>query len=49
MIISKCRNCQSKLLEKLFSLGKLSFTGKFPSKKREVISKAEISIVICKK
>ena len=49
MIISKCRNCQSKLLEKLFSLGKLSFTGKFPSNIREIISKAEISIVICKK
>ena len=49
MIISKCRNCQSKLLEKLFSLGKLSFTGKFPSNEREIISKAEISIVICKK
>ncbi len=49
MIISKCRNCQSNLLEKLFSLGKLSFTGKFPSKKRDIISKAEINIVICKK
>ena len=49
MIILKCRNCQSNLLEKLFSLGKLSFTGKFPSKKRDIISKAEINIVICKK
>ena len=47
MIISKCRNCQSNLLKELFSLGNLSFTGKFASKK-DIIPKAKIKIVICK-
>ena len=49
MIISKCRNCQSNLLKELFSLGKLSFTGKFPSKEKRIVPKAEIKVVICKK
>ena len=48
MIISKCRNCQSNLLKELFSLGNLSFTGKFASKKKDIIPKAKIKIVICK-
>ena len=30
MKLKKCRNCQGKKLTKLFSLGKLSYTGKFP-------------------
>ncbi len=38
-----CRNCKNKKLEKLFSLGSLSFTGKFAKNK-----KAEISLVKCK-
>ena len=29
MKIKKCRNCKSKNLKRLFSLGNLSFTGKF--------------------
>ena len=49
MIISKCRNCQSNLLKDLFSLGNLSFTGKFPSTKKEIIAKEEIKVVMCKK
>jgi 2-polyprenyl-3-methyl-5-hydroxy-6-metoxy-1,4-benzoquinol methylase len=49
MIISKCRNCQSNLLKELFSLGKLSFTGKFPSKKKEIVPKAKINVIICNK
>jgi dTDP-D-glucose 4,6-dehydratase len=30
MKIKKCRNCQNSHLKYLFSLGKLSYTGKFP-------------------
>ena len=30
MKLKKCRNCQGKKLTELFSLGKLSYTGKFP-------------------
>ena len=32
----------------MFSLGKLSFTGKFPKKEKENIPKAELGLVICK-
>ena len=49
MNILKCRNCQSKLFKSLFSLGNLSFTGKFPSHEKDIVPKAEIKIVICKK
>ena len=48
MKINKCRNCFSKKIRNLFSLGKMSFTGKFshlPNK----IPKAYINLVICKK
>ena len=31
--INKCRNCKNKKLENLFTLGFLSFTGKFTKKK----------------
>ena len=47
MTITKCRNCQSNLLKKLFSFGNLYFTGKFPSKKNEKIPKGFLNIVIC--
>ena len=43
-----CRNCKNKKLEKLFSLGSLSFTGKFAKNKKVNIPKAEISLVKCK-
>lgn len=42
-----CRNCGKKKFQDLFSLGKLSFTGKFPKKKKTNIPKSEIKIVIC--
>ena len=46
----RCRNCQSKNnFKNLFSLGKLSFTGKFPKQKKINIPKAEIRLVICSK
>ena len=47
MRINKCRNCNKKKLEFLFSLGNLSFTGKFP-KKNTTIKKAPLEIVMCK-
>ena len=43
-----CRNCKSKKVESLFSLGKLSFTGKFPKRKKINIPKDEIKLVKCK-
>ena len=46
--IYKCRNCKNKKLENLFSLGFLSFTGKF-TKKKNNIPKDEIKLVKCKK
>jgi len=46
----RCRNCQSKNnFKNLFSLGRLSFTGKFPKQKKINIPKAEIRLVICSK
>ncbi len=47
MKIQNCRNCNKKKLEFIFSLGNLSFTGKFP-KKNKVIKKAPLEIVMCK-
>ena len=47
MRIKNCRNCNKKKLEFLFSLGNLSFTGKFP-KKNIIIKKAPLEIVMCK-
>ncbi len=46
--IKKCRNCNSKSLKPLFSLGKIKFTGKFP-KFKENIPNGELELVICKK
>ena len=48
MIIKKCRSCKSNKIKNLFTLGKLSFTGKFPNKEKENIPKAELGLVICK-
>ena len=48
MKIKSCRSCNTKKLVKLFSLGRLSFTGKFPSHNQK-IKKEPISIAICKK
>ena len=46
--VTFCRNCKSKKLEVLFSLGKLSFTGKFPQNKKTNVPKDEIKLVKCK-
>jgi len=47
MKISNCRICKSSKLVNLFSLGKLCFTGKFPSKK-QIIKKEPIKLILCK-
>ena len=44
--IKKCRNCNSKSLKGLFSLGKIKFTGKFP-KPKERIPNGELKLVMC--
>ena len=47
LYIKKCRNCNSKSIINLFSLGKIRFTGKFP-KYSEKIPHGELSLVMCK-
>jgi len=47
MKIKSCRLCNSFKLTKLFSLGNLCFTGKFPLKKQK-IKKKPIQVVLCK-
>lgn len=47
MIIKKCRNCKSSDLKKLFSLGKMSFTGKFPKFLNNNIPKTNLTLLIC--
>ena len=49
MKIKKCRICDSKNFFNLFSLGKLSFTGKFPKLLKEKIPKDFINLIMCKK
>jgi len=44
--IKCCRNCKSKNIKKLFSLGNLSFSGKFP-KVNEKIPKTTLTLIIC--
>ena len=47
MQINRCRICKSKDLVTLFSLGKLSFTGKFSSLNKK-IKKKPITLIMCK-
>ena len=49
MKIKKCRNCKNNKLTNLFTLGKLSFTGKFPKNKNTNIKKTELTLVMCTK
>jgi len=46
MRINKCRGCKKSTLKKLFSLGDMCFTGKFPHK-GQTIKKKPITVVIC--
>lgn len=47
MRIKTCRICKKTKLKKLFSLGKICFTGKFPSINQK-IKKEPVTVVICK-
>ena len=49
MKIKNCRSCKSKFLTKIYTLGRQSLTGIFPSKKNAKISKGDLSMVICNK
>jgi len=49
MKIKKCRSCEGKNLEFLFSLGKMSFTGKFADNYIKSIPSDKLTLVICKK
>jgi hypothetical protein len=47
MKLKKCRSCNKSSIKKLFSLGDLCFTGKFPSANQK-IKKEPIDLIICK-
>ena len=49
MKIKKCRNCKNNKLTNLFTLGKLSFTGKFPKNKNTNIKKTKLTLAMCTK
>ena len=49
MKIKKCRICNSVNFYELFSLGNLSFTGKFTKSKIDYIPKDYLNLVMCKK
>ena len=48
MKIKKCRNCESKKLKSLFSLGNLSFTGKF-KKDGSKVGSGFLNLIMCLK
>jgi len=48
MKIRECRNCNQKKFSKLFSLGKMSFTGKFKKDLKVNIPKAFINLIMCR-
>ena len=43
----KCNNCKSNKLKKVFSLGSLSFSGRFGKNKNENIPKDYLNLVVC--
>ena len=47
MKIRECRNCKQKKFFKLFSLGKMSFTGKFTNNFKFNIPKDFINLIMC--
>ena len=49
MKIKNCRICHSNSFEKLFSLGRLSFTGKFAKSKNKEIPKDFLNLIMCKR
>ena len=44
---NNCNNCKSKNLAKVFSLGKLSFSGRFGKNSKENVPKDSLNLVIC--
>ena len=48
MKIKNCRNCKSDKLLNLFSLGKMSFTGKFSKSFLYNVPKAHLNLLMCK-
>ena len=44
-----CRNCRKKKINKVFTLGKLNFTGKFPANYNSKLGKGELSLCFCNK
>ena len=48
MKIKSCRNCKNTNLIDLFSLGKISFTGKFAKSKKINIKKTPLDLAMCK-
>ena len=49
MKIKNCRNCNHNHLIHLFSLGKMSFTGKFPKSFLYNVPKAQLNLLMCKR
>ena len=49
MKIKSCRNCKKSKFYDLFSLGKISFTGKFAKNKKINIKKTPLDLVMCRK
>ena len=49
MKIKNCRNCKNTELFDLFSLGKISFTGRFPNTIRQNVPKAYLNVLMCQK
>lgn len=49
MKINNCRSCNSILPKKIFSLGKMFYTGMFPLKSSDKIPSGNLSLVMCKK
>ena len=47
-MLKKCRICEKKQFLNLFSLGQLSFTGKFLKSYNQNVPKKEVSLIICK-
>ena len=48
MKITKCRLCNDRKILPLFSLGQMSFTGKFANRIKKNIPKKDLTLVICK-
>jgi len=49
MKIKHCRSCKNTKLTKVYSLGKQSLTGIFPSKKNSKVTVGQLSMVLCNK